>query len=276
MHKHLAIIGCGYIGMEAASIWSQKGYHVTATTRRCERLGDLAKVAQKSLILKGNDEEALLSLLMANEILVVTIAADSFDQYESAYLHTAQLLRRLALETKQPRSLIYTSSSSVYGDHHGLWVDETSPLLVTSEQGKILIEAEKTYLSLSDLGWRPCILRLAEIYGPGREISRRIKNMQGNSLPGSGEQYTNMVHKADIATALDYVLRHQLEGIYNVVDDDHPSRKHLYDQISRHYHLRTIHWDPELASMHGGNKRVSNHKIKAAGFTFQFPHRVLD
>ena len=85
-----------------------------------------------------------------------------------------------------------------------------------------------------------------------------------------------MVHKTDVAAALDYALRHHLEGIYNVVDDEHPSRKDLYKQISHHCHLRTIHWDPELTSMHGGNKRVSNHKIKAAGFTFQFPHRVLN
>ncbi|MBS0625943.1 MAG: SDR family oxidoreductase [Verrucomicrobia bacterium] len=276
MNKNIAIIGCGYIGTEAASIWHKKGYHITATTRHPERLPELAKVAQKSLILRGSDEEELAPLIANNEYLIVTVGADNSDQYESTYLHTAQVLRHLALEMDLPRHLIYTSSTSVYGDHHGLWVDETSELQSKSEQGRILIDSEKTYLSLHDLGWHTCILRFAEIYGPGREISKRVKSMQGHNLPGSGDQYTNMIHKADAAAALDYALRHNLEGIYNVVDDEHPTRKELYDQISHKFHLPKLHWDPALTGLHSGNKRVSNHKIKAEGFSFRFPHRALD
>ncbi len=276
MNVKIAIIGCGYIGMKAAAHWSEMGHHVTATTRHPERLPDLAKVAQKTLILKGDDEEGLASLIAANDVLVITIAADSIDQYENAYLHTSQQIRALALEMNEPRRLIYTSSTSVYGDHHGLWVDETASLTAPSEQGKILIQSEKTYLSLSECHWHVCILRLAEIYGPDREISRRAKHMEGHKLPGSGDQYTNMVHKEDVAAALDYALRYRLEGIYNVVDDEHPTRKELYDRIAHQRHWPLLEWDPTLTSMHGGNKRVSNHKIKSEGFVFSFPHRILD
>ena len=81
MHKkNIAIIGCGYIGMEAASIWTKNGHHVTTTTRHPERLDDLATVSQKSLILKENDEGTLALLIAANEIIVVTIAADTSDK----------------------------------------------------------------------------------------------------------------------------------------------------------------------------------------------------
>ena len=55
-----------------------------------------------------------------------------------------RFFRHFALEMDLPRHLIYTSSTSVYGDHHGLWVDETSDLRGKNEQAKILIEAEKT------------------------------------------------------------------------------------------------------------------------------------
>ena len=268
MNVKIAIIGCGYIGMEAAARWSLEGHLVTATTRNPERLPDLSTVAQKTLILKGDDEEGLASLIAANDVIVVTIAADSVDQYENAYLHTSQQIRALALEMDQPRRLIYTSSTSVYGDHHGLWVDETASLITPSEQGKILIQSEKTYLSLSECHWHVCILRLAEIYGPDREISRRVKHMEGHKLPGSGDQYTNMVHKVDVAAALDYALRYRLEGIYNVVDDEHLTRKELYDQVVQKHHLPSLAWDPTLTSMHLGNKRVSNHKIKSEGLFF--------
>lgn len=274
--KHIVILGCGYVGSEAASIWSKKGYHVTATTRHPERLGELSKVSQKGIIIKGNDENEIAHLIANHDTLVITIAADNSEFYESAYLQTAQIFRHLALEMDLPRDLIYTSSTSVYGDHRGLWVDETSETLGKSEQAKILIETEKTYLSLAELGWRVCILRLAEIYGPNRELSKRVKQLEGHVLPGNGEHFTNMIHKSDCAGALDYALRHNLEGIFNVCDDDHPSRKDLYAAIAAKFNLPPVKWDPHLTGLHSGNKRISNHKIKAEGFAFRHPHRLLD
>jgi len=273
---NIAIIGCGYIGMEIASAWSKRGFHVTATTRSPERLADLAKVAQKSLILKGNSEDEFIPLIATNEALLITISADHREHYESAYLHTAQIFRHLALEMDAPRHLIYTSSTSIYGDHHGLWVDETSDLVAKNQQAKILIDAEKTYLSLEELGWHVCILRLAEIYGPGRELSKRVKQLEGHVLPGSGDHYTNMIHKEDCAVAIDYALRHQLEGVFNLSDDDHQARHELYDQVAQKFRYPKVKWDPTLTGLHSGNKRVSNHKIKSQGFTFRYPHRVLD
>lgn len=273
---NIAIIGCGYVGLEVAGAWTKKGDHVTATTRTPERLKELSKVAQKSVILKGNDEDEFVPLIAHNETILVTTAADSMEHYESAYLHTAQIFRHLALEMDLPRDLIYTSSSSVYGDHHGLWVDETSELLGKSEQAKILIEAEKTYASLEELGWNVCILRLSEIYGPDREISKRVKSLAKHPVPGSGDQYTNMVHKADCVGAINYALRHHLTGIYNLADDDHPTRKELYDGIAEKFRWPSLKWDPSLTSLHSGNKRVSNHKIKKAGYRFTHPHRVLE
>lgn len=273
---NIVIIGCGYVGMELAALWKKKGHFVTTTTRSPEKLDALSKVSQKALLIKGNDPDELIPLIANNECIAVTIGADSADQYESAYLNTAQIFRHLALEMDLPRQLLYTSSTSVYGDHHGQWVDETSDLLTKTEQGKILAEAEKQYLSLQELGWTVCVFRLSEIYGPGRELSHRIKQLEGHILPGSGDQYTNMIHKSDCASAIDYALRHHLEGVFNLSDDEHPTRKELYDTISQKFHLPTVKWDPSHTALHSGNKRVSNHKIKAEGFAFRHPHRILD
>ena len=273
---NIAVIGCGYIGSAAAAFWTKRGHHVTATTRSPERLNELAKVSQKSLLIRGNDEDELVPLIANNEVILITIAADSAEHYESAYLNTAKIFRHLALEMNMPRILIYTSSTSVYGDHHGLWVDESSELRPANNAAKILVDAEKTYLSLDALGWAVSILRFAEIYGPGRELSKRVKLLEGHALPGSGDHYTNMVHKDDCASAIDYLLQHKLEGVFNLADDDHPSRKELYEMVSKKFGLPRIAWDPNLTSLHSGNKRVSNHKIKSQGFTFSHPTRVLD
>lgn len=274
--SHIAIIGCGYVGSEAASIWTKRGLHVTATTRSPERLDELAKVAHKGVLIKGNDEDELAPLIAANETILVSVAADHPDSYERTYLHTAQLFRHLALEMDLPRRIIYTSSTSVYGDHHGRWVDEESDLLATSDQGKILIESELLYQSLAELGWHVCIFRLAEIYGPGRELSKKMREYKGHTLAGTGDTYTNMIHRLDCANGIDYALRHHLEGVFNLADDDHPTRKELYQSVSAKHHLPLPKWDPSMAGFHPGNKRVSNHKIKAEGFALKYPHRILD
>lgn len=272
----IVIIGCGYIGQEAAKIWKKKGEFVTATTRTPEKLDDLSKIATKTVIINNADEEALAPLVAENEVIVVTIAADSSEEYENAYLNSSKVLKNLALEKGMPKRIIYTSSTSVYGDHHGQWVDENSPLLAKKDQAKILIEAENNYLSLTELGWKVCILRLTELYGPGRELSKRVAKIEGHVLPGNGSQYTNMLHKVDAAAAIDYALRHHLEGIYNVSDDEHPTRKELYTKVTQKFNYPEVKWDPDHTALHSGNKRISNHKIKAEGFAFHHPHRILD
>lgn len=273
---NIAIIGCGYIGSGAAVLWRQKGYHITATTRSAKNLKKLDQVAQKSQILNGNSEREFIPLIENNDALLVTVAADSPDSYADTYLGIAEIFRHLALEMDLPRHLIYTSSTSVYGDHQGLWVDETSSLLNKSEQAKILIKAEEMYLSLEELGWQVSILRFAQIYGPDRELSKKVKELEEHILPGSGDHYTNMVHKTDCVSAIDYSLRHHLEGVFNLADDDHPTRKELYDTLSHKFHLPKVKWDPTHAGFPTGNKRVSNHKIKGEGYSLHYPHRVLD
>ena len=272
----IVIIGCGYIGQEVAKIWKEKGESVTATTRSSKRLDELSRVAIKSVIIKNADEESLAPLVNENDVIVVTIAADSLEEYENAYLNTSKVLKNLALEMELPKRLIYTSSTSVYGDHHGQWVDEESKTLAKSDQAQILIETENNYLSLAKIGWDVCVLRLTELYGPGRELSKRVARMEGHTLPGDGSQYTNMLHRTDAAVAIDYALRHHLNGIYNVSDDEHLTRKELYDKVNHMFRHSEVKWDPEHKALHSGNKRVSNHKIKAEGFAFHYPHRVLD
>lgn len=274
--KHIAVIGCGYVGTELARLLSKKGHVVTCSTRSKKKFADLREVAQKTAICKGSDEKEISLLMKDQDVIIVTVGADSIDDYKNTYLRTAQSIRHAALARKTPKTLIYTSSTSVYGEHHGFWVDENSPTLAEAEHMKILLETEQTYLSLAELGWKVCIFRLAEIYGPDRTLASKVEDLQGHTLPEKGNTFTNMVHRDDIVKAIDYALNHHLEGIYNLADDDHPLRKELFDKLTKHFKLKPIDWDHHQLKLSRGNKRVSNHKIKAAGFVFNHPHRILD
>ena len=270
---NIAIIGSGYIGSSLAGYFPKKGHHVTTTTRTPQRMDQLREISHKSLILHGKDENEIKLLIEENDVIILTVAADSPDTFEQAYLTTARSIRHVSASGHSPKTLIYTSSSSVYGDHHGRWVDEQSGLLNESDQGLILIETEKTLLSLKEFGWSVCIFRLSEIYGPGRDILSRFRKIKGRKLPGKGQNYTNMIHRDDIVGAVIYALNHQLEGIFNLSDDDHPIRMDFYDMLAKEHNLPKVEWNPSLSRLHSGNKRISNHKIKASGYEFTKPHR---
>lgn len=272
--KNVAIIGCGYIGLMIAEKLAAKKFKIHATVRTSKNLHHVEKIAQNTSILKGSDYDDILRILEHNDIIIVTVAAQSSDDYENAYLKTAKTIRKAAKELNKPKTLIYTSSTSVYGDHQGHWVDEKSELSSSTPQGKILIETEQTYLSLKELGWKSCILRLSEIYGPGRELKEKIENLQDQTLSGDGQNYTNMAHAKDIVGFIEYAIEHHLEGLFNITDDEHPTRKEFYFALAKKYHLTEPKWDPSV-KCRTANKRVSNHAMKAVGYDLKVPKRAF-
>ena len=122
----IAILGSGYIGNHLALVWS-KNHFVTAVTRSSDRLKALQNKVQKTMLWHKTDSETIYQLLDENDALVLAAFADRQEDYESDYLQMAQTLKNAAIELGTPKKLIYNSSISIYGDHQGQWVDETTP-----------------------------------------------------------------------------------------------------------------------------------------------------
>ena len=147
--------------------------------------------------------------------------------------------------------IIYTSSTSVYCEQEIVY--ETSPL-----NDGILAKVEKQFPATA------LIFRCAGIYGPDREIKNRIKPV----MAGTGNEPTNSIHVEDVVRAIIFGIMGKLSGIYNLCNDDHPTRRELYSEFTE----TLPKFDPSLPLRHGGHKIVSNQKIKQAGFTFLHPH----
>ncbi len=101
-----------------------------------------------------------------------------------------------------------------------------------------------------------CIMRCAGIFGPGREIEKRKKPV----MPGTGNEVTNHIHVDDIARAFVFAIEKHLTGTFNLCNDDHPTRKALYGDVS---------FDPSQPVPHGCNQIADNSRIKELGFSFQ-------
>lgn len=274
---NVAIIGCGYVGYAAAKLWQQKmTVIVTATTTTPERLLDLQVVSQKTAILKGNDPEGIKSILKSQDVVLLSIGRKGGSSNEETYLDTAKTLTEV-LEDKNSsvQQLIYTSSCSVYGNQKGSLVNEETEITPSSDAEKVLLETEKILLSASSKQLRVCIFRLGGIYGPNRELLKIYSRIAGTTLPGHGNQPANWIHLDDIVGAIEFARLHKLQGIYNLVDDANLLRREVIERVCNQYNLSPVVWDTSQANTRLFNAKVSNQKIKDAGYKLIHPEMIF-
>lgn len=273
--EKIAIIGCGYIGLTLAKKLYKRGYIISATTRDQKNLKKLEPLTKKSYLRKSCSMEDIEELINDNDRIILTITSDAKSDYESVFLKTATNILSAAKKLNKKRSLIYTSRCEIYGEQNGMWVDESSKLNPLSDSAKILVETEKVLLSLENLGWNITVLRLAEVYGPGFEISKKIKKLSDYFLSAGRANFTNMIHLDDIISAILYVLDHNLKGTYNLSDDDHMTQKTLVKMVAEKKSMHDVNWNLFIKKKIRGNFRVSNLKIKEAGYSLIHPKRVI-
>ncbi|MGB6298121.1 MAG: SDR family oxidoreductase [Rivularia sp. (in: cyanobacteria)] len=278
--QRIAIIGCGYVGTAAARYWCQQDYSVTATTTTHERVAQLEEVATKVVVMKGEDSQAVKSLLQDIDTVILSIAPISHRQvdaqsYRETYIPTAKNLVAALKENKSVKQLIYLSSVSVYGNKNGELVDETSPVDTQSEYNQVLCEAEQLLLNSASEDVAITILRLGGIYGPKRELIKRFARLAGKNIDGSGETFTSWIHLDDVIAAMDYLSKRKLGGIYNLVNDFNMTIRELSDEICKLGNLEKILWDDTKPSYRSLNARISNQKIKAAGYKLIHPKTII-
>ncbi len=261
----LLVMGAGYVGMELLSYLKKEPHDVFITTTHKERVSQLKPYGKDVLVLDPANKQALRDLINACDLLFVLIAPTSPQPYEEVYLNTAKEISHALEHRQKPFRIIYTSSTSVCEGAQGEWITEKTPLFPPSENSKILLETEKIYLNSNA---STCILRLGGIYGPGRELTKRARYFSEKKMPTSGDEPTNHIHLDDIVKGLLFCLDRSLTGIYHLVNDDHPSKKDLYDSLCKSMNIPPPLWSEES---HKSGYKISNEKIKQAGFVFKHP-----
>ncbi len=267
---NVAIIGCGYVGKAVAQQWQQT-LTVTATTTTPDRVVELESVAQRVQVVKGDDAVGLRSLLQDQQVVLLSVGAPNANAYEETYLQTAKTLVAVLQQMPTVQQVIYTGSYAVYGDRQGAWVDETSELAPANRNGEILAETEQVLLSAASDSLKVCVFRLGGIYGPGRELSKIFGRAAGTTRPGKGDDAANWVHLDDIVGAIEFAREQSLAGIYNLVCTVPITTRELLDRVLAFHALPNVTWDASQPSTRPYNARVSNQKLREAGYQFRYP-----
>ncbi len=268
------VLGAGYLGKAVLTEGLGPQYSFLASTTSLKKIPDLTPLTKKVFLLKSSDVSSLERIIEASDAMGIFIAPHKGTTYEETYLDTAKTISIILENRIRPFHLIYTSSTLVYKGAKDLLVTENTTLNPTDPKAKVLLETENTYLHIKNTHITTCILRLGGIYGPDRTLETRAKNLSGKDLPGDGLEPTNHIHLEDIIRAISLCTQKRLKGIFNVVNDNHISRKELYSELCKSLHIAPPTWSGNITteSGHGCGKIVSNQKIKNSGLSFKYSY----
>ncbi len=270
MSSSVLIAGCGDIGLRAARLLAAGKHDVRGFRRNPPSAppgtslfsADLEDAAGLCSVLAGLRPDYVLAVQTAGQF--------SDSRYRAVYVEGLRNLLA-ALEGVSPRRIFLASSSRVYHQDGGEWVDEDSVTLPQGFAGQRLLEAEEL---LRESGFPFCIVRFTGIYGPGRPgLLHRIK--EGVGCPPMPPLYTNRIHADDCAGVLAHLLERDaagqsLEPCYLATDSE-PAP--LYEVMA----WLAARMDSELseeappANRRRTSKRCSNRQLLDSGYRFLYP-----
>lgn len=211
----LFCFGFGYSARALAARLRQDGWSIAGTHRSPDAVNASRKQGIDAHIFSSDHPLADLDAALDGVSHVLVSVSPEVETGDPVLAAHGDLLRSRRFEW-----IGYISSTVVYGDHSGDWVDESSALRTTQPRGRARIDAENAWLALGAANGTPVqIFRCAGIYGPGRNGLEAIKSGKARRIVKEG-QVTSRIHVEDIAQVLAAsIARPKARGIYNLADD---------------------------------------------------------
>jgi len=257
--RHLLLVGRGYLGEAVERVFGEAGWRVSGVT-----LGG----ADGTHACDVSDVEAVRRL--AGEVGIpdaVVHCAASGRGGEEAYRRVYVDGCRNLTEVFPGVRVVFTSSSSVYGQTDGSVVTEESEAVPDRETGRLLLAAEGVVVAAGGVA-----ARLSGIYGPGRSVILR-KFLSGEAvIEEDGRRYLNQIHRDDAAEGLLRLVEGGFCGVFNVADSMPLSQLECYEGLSRMLDRPLPPSGPRDLDRKRGwtHKRVSNEKLRGTGWEPRF------
>ncbi|THD81868.1 MAG: SDR family oxidoreductase [Phenylobacterium sp.] len=261
----LFIFGYGYVGRALARRMQAEGWTVAASLRPDADAAPL--LAEGVTPIRLDDPAALAGALAEAQAILVTAAPGP-----EGCPGLLSLVPALARAQAFPDWIGYLSTTGVYGDRHGGWVTEASPLAAQSTEGARRAAAERDWLEVGrGMGLTVGVFRLPGIYGPGRSAFERLRAGEARRITAPGQVFSR-IHVDDLAAGLAASIAHpRAGGVYNLCDDEPSANSEV---IAYAAGLLGMAPPPEVAledanlssiaqRFYAESKRVSNARAKA-------------
>ena len=226
--KTVSVIGCGWLGMPLALELNKLGFQVSGSVRTLSKTENYLGSGIKFFLLDINPETKIIpefeSEFWKSDVIILTIPPSDPANYCDGISSVLNCLEKHGRKI----TVIYTSSTGVYGKTKGL-VDESFPPNPERAGAAAVLACEKILLEKKEF-FDICILRLAGLIGPGRLAGRFFA---GKKNLGSGSSPVNLVKLDDcISIIVKIIEKGNLNGIFNVCSDQHPTHREFYPEQS--------------------------------------------
>jgi nucleoside-diphosphate-sugar epimerase len=261
----ILIAGCGDVGNALGIRLLAHGYRVYGLRRNVAALAPGIEPVAADLAEPGT----LAALPREIAVLAYTAAAGGFDDaaYERAYVSgMANVLA--ALDRSRLERVLFTSSTGVYAQDDGSWVDEGSATVPGRFSGRRLLEGEAL---VARTGVSAISVRFGGIYGPGREsLIEQVR--RGAPCADSPPSWTNRIHRDDCAGVLAHLIGlAQPAPVYLGVDSEPATRCQVMDWLAERLGVARPPRAAAEPRVRGGNKRCSNRRLLESGYRFIYP-----
>ena len=274
----VAILGCGYVGLALGARLAEAGHDVTGVRRSEEGLARVDDAGLRAVEADVTDRASLAAVPDADWLVFAASSGGrGAEAARAVYVDgLATAADAFASRADPPDRLVYTSSTGVYGDHGGDWVDESTPVDPTTPKTEVLVEAEERARAAP---FDATVARFAGLYGPGRYRLERY--LEGPVTDG----YLNMVHRADAAGAVAHLLEEdRARGETVLVVDDEPVSKWTFadwlaDECGREQppkqtvaeRLAAGDLSDAAARRLRTSKRCANGRLRGHGYGLRYP-----
>ena len=268
---NLFCFGLGYCADYLSAKLIKQGWQVSATCRTSEKAAVLEASGIRPVLLSGK-KVTVTDLGKADHIL---ISAPPEQDGSDPVLNFAEAA--LAALQDQIKWVGYLSTTGVYGDHQGAWIDEETPAGLLSERGQRRVAAEAQWAAT---GLPMHYFRLAGIYGPGRNSLRALQNGTARRVVKQGQVFSR-IHLADITRILEASMANPNAGrAYSVCDDTPAPPQDVVTYAAELMGVSppalqdfaTAELSPMAQSFYGENKRIRNNRIKEElGVSLEYP-----
>ncbi len=269
----LLSFGHGYSARALARLLAPQGWQIIGTTREAENLGELRAEGAEALVWPGADMGPALA--RATHLLISTAPGEDGDPVLGA------LAEQIAANAGHIEWVGYLSTTAVYGDHQGGWVDENTPLNPATRRGRLRVLAENQWREFAKKqSLNLAIFRLAGIYGPGRGPFAKVRAGTARRIIKPGQVFSR-IHVEDIAQTLAAsIARPRRDAVYNVCDDDPAPPEEVIAHAALLLGLpvppaeewESAEMTPMARSFYAESKRVRNDLIKTElGVRLKYP-----
>lgn len=265
----ILVVGVGDIGGHLAMDLAKAGHEVWGIRRSNKPVGAGVLLIQADVA----DLETLQDLPKNIDIMVYCVAAPVFTQegYHSYYYRGLRHILKV-LDKKTLQHAFFVSSSSVYHQMAGEWVDETSETQPTSFAGKEMLQAEQALLTS---GLSATVVRFTGIYGPDR--TRMIEQArQGGYCDPEPPVWTNRIHRDDCVGVLSFLVnralkQESLDQLYLATDNEPATLFEVLEWMKDR--IGDVEPDYDLPeATRRANRRCSNQRLRSLGYEFKYPN----